>query len=187
MPAQHGRARKQHHQGNEQPRAHRSELLGGGVGPALGRSRLGVFLALFEEDISVGALFLRELIDRHEEPADRTHAWLVGVFELMSAGDQGYVSLLVREHQRLSESHPEQMEHAIAPFVGLLVDELSRAMAAGVVRDGDPRRDAQLIFRLTLGAIHDLVSNPADRNPDEMVEYLWSFCWRGLANGGGDA
>jgi hypothetical protein len=137
-------------------------------------------LALLEEDIGVGALFLRDLIDAHTEPVDRLREWLTGLFELMGAGDKGYVMLLVREHQRLSEARPDQMRVAVAPFIELLVADLEVASASGVIRPGDPQRDAQLIFRLALGAIRDLVSGNEDRPIDDVVAHLWDFCWRGL-------
>jgi len=143
-------------------------------------SKDDVLLALLEEDIAVGALFLRDLIDAYEDPVDRVHEWLVGLFELMAAGDQGYVMLLVREHQRLSDSQPDQMRTAVAPFIELLVGDLEAATVVGAIRSGDPRRDAQLIFQLALGAIRDLVSDNDDRSPEEVVAYLWDFCWRGL-------
>jgi AcrR family transcriptional regulator len=139
-----------------------------------------VLLALLEEDIAVGALFLRDLVDRFDDPVDRVREWLVGLFELMAAGDQGYVMLLVREHQRLSESRPDQMRVAVAPFLALLSDDLRRAADAGAIRLGDPERDAQLIFQLALGAIRDLVSGDDERPVDDVVTYLWHFVCRGL-------
>lgn len=139
-----------------------------------------LLLALLEEDISVGALFLRELIDAHDEPIDRVRGWLVGLFELASAGEQAYVLLLVREHQRLSEERPDQMRVAVAPFVDLLTAELQAAVAGGSLRRSHPRRDAQLIFHLALAGIRELVTGHDDRPPDDVAADLWDFCSRGL-------
>lgn len=139
-----------------------------------------LLLALLEEDIAVGALFLSEFMHAHDEPTSRVREWLVGLFELMSAGDQGYVSLLVREHQRLAESRPAQMDVAVAPFLELLSNALEDGASAGVVRAGDPRRDAHLVFQLALSTIHEMVSGRDTRNPTDVVDYLWNFCWAGL-------
>jgi len=139
-----------------------------------------LLLALLEEDIAVGAMFLRELIDAHDEPVDRIREWLDGLFELMSAGDEGYVSVLVRESQRLAETRPDLLDVAVAPFLELLATELERGVESGAVRRADARRDAHLVFQITLGTIHDLVSGRDQRPPDEVVAYLWEFCWGGL-------
>jgi AcrR family transcriptional regulator len=139
-----------------------------------------VLLALLEEDIAVGALFLHELIERFDDPVDRVRGWLVGLFDLMAAGDQGYVRLLVREHQRLSESRPAQMDVAVEPFLALLRDELGLAEATGALRPGEPARDASLIFHLALTAIRDVVGGRDDRAPAVVVDHLWRFVVRGI-------
>jgi AcrR family transcriptional regulator len=151
-------------------------------------SKDDLLLALLEEDVAVGALFLRALIDVQDDPVDRVREWLIGLFTLMGSGDQGYVSVLVREHQRLSETHAEQLDLAVAPFVESLTEELARGSERGVVRSTDPRRDARLVFQLSLAAIHDVVSARDLREPTAVAEQLWNFCWGGLrAPGGGDS
>jgi AcrR family transcriptional regulator len=139
-----------------------------------------LLLALLEEDIAVGALFLQELVDAHADPEARLREWMLGLFELMAAGDQGYVAVLVREYQHFVESRPDQMDTAVAPFVDLLTHELERARDAGVVRSGDVQRDAQLIFSLVLAAIRDRVNGRDGRDPSAVAVYLWEFCWRGV-------
>lgn len=143
-------------------------------------SKDDLLLALLEEDIAVGALFLRELMGRYDDPLDRLREWFVGLFELMASGDQGYVLLLVREHQRLSDSRAEQLEVAVAPFVQLLREALEDAAEHGAIRAIDSRRDAHLIFHLVLVAIRDLVTGADDRAVEDVVDHLWEFCWRGL-------
>ena len=86
----------------------------------------------------------------------------------------------VRHHQRLSETRADQMDVAVAPFVEPLVDELERAARLGVVRAGDARRDARLVFQLCLAAIHEMVSARDLRDPNDVAEHLWDFCWGGL-------
>jgi AcrR family transcriptional regulator len=145
-------------------------------------SKDDLILALLEEDIAVGALFLRELIELHDEPSERIEAWVTGLFELMAAGEHGYVAVLVREHQRLSEARPDEMDRAVAPFIDLLASQLRLGTEAGVVRAGDPSRDARMMFRLVLGGIHELVLERDQRTPAEVGAYLWEFTWRGMAS-----
>lgn len=142
-----------------------------------------LLVALLEEDIAVGALFLRALIDEHEDPIDRIREWVVGLFDLMSSGDDGYVAVLVREHQRLTETRPDEMEVAIDPFLALLVDQLVRAQKAGVIRTGDARRDARLVFQLCLASILEIVRARDLRGSRVVAEGVWEFCWGGLRGG----
>jgi AcrR family transcriptional regulator len=141
-----------------------------------------LLLALIEEDCAVGALFLAEMVDRHTEPVDRVRAWVEGVFELMASGEESYVAVLVREHRRLVEARPEEVEGALRPLLQLLIDDLTLAMANGEMRPADPERDARTVFNLVLLYIHELVlaGRTADA-VDEAAAYVWSFCWGGLS------
>lgn len=143
-------------------------------------SKDDLLLALLEEDIAVGGLFQRALIDERDDPIDRLRQWFVSLFTLMGSGDQGYVSVLVREHQRLIEDRPDEMEMAIAPVVDPLVELLAVGQEVGVVRDGDLRRDARLVFHLCLASILEIVSGRDPRPPAEVADDLWDFCWGGL-------
>jgi AcrR family transcriptional regulator len=146
-----------------------------------------LLLALLEEDIAVGALFLQELVDAHRDPVARVREWMFGLFELMAAGDQGYVAVLVHEYQRFIETRPEQMEVAVAPFIDLLARELERGREAGVIRAGEAHRDARLFLSLVLVAIREVVNGHDIRSPDEVAAYLWEFCWSGVRAPGADA
>lgn len=148
-----------------------------------------LLLALLEEDVALGGVILAELVGRHDEPGDRVQAWVDGVFDLLAAGEQGYVGVLVREHDRLAETHPDELEAALAPLVDPLVVALDDAMAAGRVRPGDPVRDARTVLDVVLAQIHRLVpmlalvDDPAERadRVAETARYARDFCWGGLA------
>ncbi|WP_334141572.1 TetR/AcrR family transcriptional regulator [Rhabdothermincola sp.] len=146
-----------------------------------------LLLALLEEDCAVGALFLAEMVEAHDDPVERVRAWVTGLFELMAAGDEGYVGVLVREYGRLSEERPDQMEQAVAPFLDLLVDLLERAQDSGAARAQDTRRDATLVFTLVLRCIHELALGRDPRPPSEVAEHVWSFCWHGMSEPDGTA
>jgi AcrR family transcriptional regulator len=139
-----------------------------------------LLLALLKEDCAVGSQFLGLIIDERQAPPERLRAWVVGLFDLMAAGDQGYVAVLVREYGRLSEERPQQMDEAIAPFIDLLVDELERARASGFVRERDAVLDAQLVFALVLSNIHRLALGRDPRPPTDVAEHVWSFVWHGI-------
>lgn len=140
-----------------------------------------LLLALIEEDCSVGGLLLARMLRAHAAPLDRVQAWVLGVFELMASGQEGYVSVLVREHRRLAEARPDETAQALQPLVQPLVDDLRLAMTDGGVRAGDPLRDASTVLNIVLLRIHELlVSRSSEHRVSETAEYVWDFCFRGL-------
>jgi AcrR family transcriptional regulator len=134
--------------------------------------------ALFAEDCTAGAEVLAAMVDRHDDPEARVGAWVTGLFTLMSAGESRYVQVLVREHRRLAETRPAQLDAAVDPLLAVLRTELAA--------HGDPRPSATAshVFDLALVTIHDLVLG---RRPDTTaaVDDLWRFCWGGIAGAGG--
>ena len=138
-----------------------------------------LLVALIEEDSRTGAQVLAELVDTHDDPEARVRAAVVGVFELLTIpGALGYAGVLLREHRRLTESHPAELRAALAPIIDLLETELAAGARAGVVASGDHARDALTVFALVLEGIHDVTVEGAD--PLEEAAYLWRFCSGGL-------
>jgi AcrR family transcriptional regulator len=139
-----------------------------------------LLLALIEEDCAVGAVFLDELVERHDLAHRRVRAWVEGILELMAAGEPTYVTVLVREHRRLSETRAGQIEAAVGPLVASLEAAIAAGMDAGDVRPGDARRDAHTIFEVVLSTIHRLVLAGSGETSAEAATYVWEFCWSGL-------
>ncbi|HUV09583.1 MAG TPA: TetR/AcrR family transcriptional regulator [Acidimicrobiia bacterium] len=134
-----------------------------------------LLVALLEEDSRLGATILADIVDRASEPEARLEAYVTGVFALLThEGALGYAGVLVREHRRLSEAHPDELARAIAPMVDVLILEVSAAADAGVVSSDDPTRDAATIFALVLEGIHDVTLGRVDAL--DQAEYLWRFC-----------
>jgi len=133
-----------------------------------------LLVALLEEDSRLGASILGEVVDEHTGPPARLHAYLVGVFELLThPGAVGYARMLVQEHRRLAEERPEALRAALAPMVEPLAIEIARAVQEGAAVSSDPARDAQTIFVLVLEGIHEVGLGRAD--PLEQAAYLWQF------------
>jgi AcrR family transcriptional regulator len=147
-------------------------------------SKDDLLLALLEDDSRLGAQMLQERIDAARAPRDRLHAYVATMFEFLTyTGALGYAGVLVREHRRLSEEHPDELELALAPLVDILVAEIEAANAAGVTASGDPRRDARATFTLVLASIHDVTVGRAA--PLDEADHVWRFVWRAL--GGNDS
>jgi AcrR family transcriptional regulator len=140
----------------------------------------GLLLALIEEDTRIGAQVLAEWVAEHDEPVARLRAYVRGLLGFLALGESNYVGMLMREQRRLEQADPEGMAGALAPFIDLLDGLLAEAIAAGVVRSGDPRRDATTVFNLGLMHLNTLGPGADLAATEAAADYLWSFCWSGL-------
>ncbi|MDQ1521882.1 MAG: hypothetical protein QOI55_2955, partial [Actinomycetota bacterium] len=141
-----------------------------------------LLLALLEDDSRLGAQLLLQRIEASTSPQARLQAYVVGVFEMLAhPGALGYAGVLVREHRRLSEEHPDELDAALASLVGVLVDEIRRADAAGVIAATDPVTDARMTFALVLSGVHDVTLGRGE--PVDVAANTWRFVWRGLGGG----
>lgn len=144
-----------------------------------------LLLALIEEDSRVGATLLADLVGAHDDPVDRLHAYVDGLFSMLTVdGAMGYAGVLVREHRRLGEHRPDDLRVGLAPLVDMLATELEAAAAAGRADTPDPGHDAEVVFRLLLTGIHEVTLGR--RDPAEEAADLWRLGWSGLASRSND-
>jgi AcrR family transcriptional regulator len=139
-----------------------------------------LLVALFEDDARRGASVLAELVDTGAQPTERLRQAVVGLFRFVSLDGRlphaPYAAVLVGEHLRLAESHPDQLRAVLRPFVDLFESELAAAQAAGAVRAGDAAHDARTLFHLVVSHLHALICHQIDDEPAAVAEDLWRFC-----------
>lgn len=134
-----------------------------------------LLLALLEDDSHIGARVLAQRVNMHGDPVAALHACVTELFAFLSVpGALGYAGVLVREHRRLSEHYPLELRVALAPLVELLAVHIEAATSTT-----DARRGAETMFRILLQGIDDVIVGRAS-SADELGEYLWDFCWKGL-------
>jgi len=147
-------------------------------------------LAVFEDTIRRAADHYREQIRPLKEPTERLQliiTWLVLGREAVGGearnrGDRRGAAMS-REHLRLAESRPEELQAALRPLIALIAEQLCDGMEAGVVRPGDPRRLASLVYNLVSTTVHTELLAPetvrADR--EQLAADIWEFCRRAIA------
>ena len=139
-----------------------------------------LLLALIEEDSRMGATLLAAEVNTQTDPVDRLRAYVYGLFSMLThPGAMGYAGVLVREHRRLGEYRPDDLRVGLAPLVDMLAGELDAATVAGSAHSPDPRRDAEVVFRVLLTGIHEVTLGR--REPADEAADLWRICWSGLA------
>ncbi len=140
-----------------------------------GRDEL--LLALIEEDARTGARVLREVVAECNAPLGRLQCCIETLCDFVVSGST-YAALLVREHIRLGDAHPDELRVALEPLLDVVDAELEHAARTGIARPVD-RFDAATILALVLSHVHvAAVLTPEERAPSRRV---WEFCRGALA------
>jgi AcrR family transcriptional regulator/predicted TIM-barrel fold metal-dependent hydrolase len=144
-------------------------------------SKDDLLVALFEEDAAIGAAVLEEIVEQHDDPVARLEAALVGLFGLVARrGELPYAAMLVREHLRLAEERPDELQRVLEPFVGLIERELDGARRAGRLSPGHSAEDAALLWRLVVAHLHALAYGQLEEDPEAVGKRVAAFALRGL-------
>ena len=147
-------------------------------------------LAVFEHTVRRAESHYREQIRQMTGPLDRLHlivSWIVCGREALAGnerenGDRRGAAMS-REHLRLAESRPEELQRALSPLIALIAEQLSDGMAVGQVRNGDPDRLASLVYNLVSTTVHTELLSPVTARADreQLAAEIWEFCRRAVA------
>ena len=90
-----------------------------------------------------------------------------------------------REHLRLAESRPDDLQAALSPLLLLIAQQLSDGMDAGSVRRYDSRRLAALVYNLVSTTVHTELLTQKTAHPDwakrvQLATDTWEFCRRAI-------
>lgn len=93
---------------------------------------------------------------------------------------------LSREHLRLAEARPDELNDAVRPLIDVIAAQLAAGMAAGSVRQADPRRLASLVYNLLSTTVHAELLAEESGQPDrqrreQLAGEIWQFCQRAIA------
>jgi AcrR family transcriptional regulator len=131
------------------------------------RSKDELLVALLAAESRIGAELMRELISGRADPL---RAFVDELFAMALLPESaGYAGVLVREHRRLAEHRPDEVDAALAPLTDVIAAHIASA---------DPHRDARTTFGVLLGGFHDVVLGRVD-DVGEYADYLYGFCARG--------
>ena len=149
-------------------------------------------LAVFEHTIRRAASHLDELVRTTADPMERLRVIVTSIVfgSITVAGPQAAPSnrrgaALSREHLRLAESRPADLQAALSPLLAVITQHLSAGMEAGVIRGDDPRRMAALVYNLVSTTVHTELLAQESARPDRaqrarLATDIWEFCRRAI-------
>ena len=154
-------------------------------------------LAVFAHTIRAAARHYRELAMAIDDPLERIRMVVLSIAlgaptpqgSGADAGDQVRLrrsAALSREHLRLADSRPAELQAALAPLLELISDMLREAVAAGLARPCDPALQATLIYNLLSTTVHTELLAEGPMSTDQAARMrlageIWDFCRRAIA------
>lgn len=150
-------------------------------------------LAVFEETLQLAASHYGVLVGDIAEPLGRLRFIVTAI--VLGQGYLGQESdaprdrrgaALSREHMRLAESHPAELQRALSPLLDLIARQLADGMASGAIRKADPARLAALVYNLVSTTVHTELLAAEGQGIDpvrrqELADDIWDFCRRAVA------
>jgi len=146
-------------------------------------------LAVFDHSLRIAAEYFRAEAADAGEPVEALRRIITGLV----MGEVGFreatpskrSAALSREHLRLAEARPQELQVALGPLLDVITQLVERGIDLGVLRPCEPRRQANLIYNLVSATIHvELISGEGGR-PDRLrraalAETIWEFCRRAV-------
>ena len=135
-----------------------------------------LLLALFEEAIGGFVERLRREVERADDPIDRLHAYVTGLYRTAQTSAPGTWALTIY-HLQLAETRPADFAAAIAPQIDLLAEIVDAGRASGRFRgDIDAAALTMLLSETLISAAHMHVLGIHMTGVEVRPQQLWAFC-----------
>jgi AcrR family transcriptional regulator len=146
-------------------------------------------LAVFEHTLRLAANYFAQEAANIAAPLDRLHLILTNIVlgrvaNVANAGSK-LAAALSREHLRLAEARPAELQRAIAPLLDLIAAQIADGQTAGAVRAGSPVRLSLFAYNLVSTTVHSALIAEETGQADivkrqQLADEIWAFCQRGL-------
>jgi AcrR family transcriptional regulator len=154
-------------------------------------SKDDLVLAVFEHTLRDAAVFFEERAEELPDPLQRIEMIVVGLVvggltlegQDIEIGDRRGAALS-REHLRLAESRPQELQAALRPLLSLIAAQVSDGIRLGQFRPCEPDLQAALIFNLVATTLHTellVKAETSDRDARKrLADDIWEFCRRAI-------
>ncbi len=152
-----------------------------------------LLLAVFEQTIRMAVSRYAEEFRTLPDPMERLKLIATSIVLGESAFKEGNVHIrrvgaaLSREHLRLAESRPDDLQAALSPLIEFIAQRISDGMEVGLVRsDLPPQRLAVFVYNLVSTTAHTEFLSHETAPPDrirrvQLSADIWEFCRRAIA------
>jgi AcrR family transcriptional regulator len=140
------------------------------------RSKDELVLAIFEEAASEGTAEMAKAADAVLDPVQRLKLIVTWAALPNVSVPRLTAETMVKEHLRLYQSFPKEVEGALLPFRQLIVDAIRAAQAAGEFPGIDAEIDAELIHQLIISRFHLRAMGVLTDGSTSAADNLWTFC-----------
>lgn len=149
-------------------------------------------LAVFEQTLSDAADHFRKQAESLTDPLKAIRAIVDGIVlgGFGTHSDIGQWSdrrsaALSREHLRLAEARPAELQAALSPLIDLIAEQVRAGVRTGQFRSCEPELQARLIYNLIATTVHtELIAEENGRSDREgrrrLAEEIWEFCRRAI-------
>jgi AcrR family transcriptional regulator len=146
-------------------------------------------LAVFERTLSFAAKHFRTEAAQAHDPLDALRlivtSLVVGQLGFGGSAASRRSAALSREHLRLAESRPQDLQVALSPLLALVSEVIANGIACGQLRACDPRLHASLVYNFVAATLHvELLAEDGGQfdleRREQLSETIWDFCRRAL-------
>ncbi|MEW9854267.1 TetR/AcrR family transcriptional regulator [Novosphingobium sp. M1R2S20] len=146
-------------------------------------------LAVFERTLRFAADHFSIEAQKAGDPVEALRRIVTGLvlgqlgFGSTEAGRRS--AALSREHLRLAESRPQDLQVAISPLVALIAEQIALGVEKGTLRSCDARLQASLLYNFVAATLHVELLAEEGGVPDlgkrkELADAIWEFCYRAV-------
>lgn len=151
-------------------------------------------LAVFAQTLRESAAYMRDQAEPLAGPLERIRlivsilllGALGGVEGMDSEVNDRRSAALSREHLRLADARPADLQAALSPLLDLMTEIVADGIAKGAFRPCDPALQARLLYNLVSNTLHtELLAEESARldrrRRKAMANEIWEFCRRAIA------
>jgi len=151
-----------------------------------------VVLEVFEQTIRLAASHYSDQVKALVDPMERLRLIVTCIVLGKSSLDEPdrehgnrRGAAMSREHLRLAESRPADLQAALSPLITLIAQQLSDGMQVGLVRNYAPEKLAALVYNLVSTTVHTELLAQETAKPDrvrraQLATDIWDFCRRAI-------
>jgi AcrR family transcriptional regulator len=151
-------------------------------------------LAVFDSSLRSAALRFGEMTRQVASPTEALRLIVSGIVvgqlgHGQNGGMEGGAHLrsaaLSREHLRLAQSRPAELQAALQPLLDLMAGLVAAGIGNGEFRPAEPHLQARLIYNLVSTTVHTVLLQEEGGAPDlsereALAAAIWDFCRRAI-------